>query len=119
MQQQINPSVMAVATQIRNSDCPKCKGPGPIDIHVSHVCYSFIFLTQRKSTPALCCKKCGTQSQTTALIITALVGWWGIPWGLIYTPMQIAQNISGMSASDTEPSEALLRYAQKGMVAKR
>jgi len=24
-----------------------------------------------------------------------LFGWWGIPWGFIYTPMSIISNISG------------------------
>ena len=31
-------------------------------------------------------------AHTTA---TFLVGWWGIPWGLVYTPMAIFRNLSG------------------------
>ncbi|MBP6661129.1 MAG: hypothetical protein KA174_10620 [Chitinophagales bacterium] len=28
-------------------------------------------------------------------LISLLFGWWGIPWGFIYTPMSIISNISG------------------------
>ena len=28
-------------------------------------------------------------------ILTAIAGWWGLPWGLIYTPMAIYTNLSG------------------------
>lgn len=28
-------------------------------------------------------------------IISLLFGWWGLPWGLIYTPMAIATNLGG------------------------
>jgi hypothetical protein len=28
-------------------------------------------------------------------ILSLLLGWWGIPWGLIYTPLVIITNLSG------------------------
>jgi len=28
-------------------------------------------------------------------LISLLVGWWGFPWGLIYTPMTLIQNLGG------------------------
>jgi hypothetical protein len=38
------------------------------------------------------------KSQTTAIVytlISALFGWWGIPWGVIYTPQAIYRNFCG------------------------
>lgn len=29
------------------------------------------------------------------ILITALLGWWGIPWGLIGTPVSIFRNLMG------------------------
>lgn len=29
------------------------------------------------------------------ILVTALLGWWGIPWGLIGTPMSIIRNYNG------------------------
>lgn len=28
-------------------------------------------------------------------LISLLLGWWGLPWGLIYTPIALAGNFSG------------------------
>lgn len=28
-------------------------------------------------------------------LLSFFLGWWGFPWGLIYTPMAIIQNLSG------------------------
>ncbi|MFN8282450.1 MAG: hypothetical protein U0U67_04505 [Chitinophagales bacterium] len=28
-------------------------------------------------------------------LLSLIVGWWGIPWGFIYTPMSLITNISG------------------------
>lgn len=28
-------------------------------------------------------------------MLSFFIGWWGFPWGLIYTPMAIIQNLSG------------------------
>ncbi len=28
-------------------------------------------------------------------LLTLVVGWWGVPWGFIYTPMAIFKNLSG------------------------
>jgi hypothetical protein len=28
-------------------------------------------------------------------LVSLLLGWWGVPWGLIYTPLTIITNLSG------------------------
>jgi hypothetical protein len=28
-------------------------------------------------------------------LISLLLGWWGVPWGLIYTPLTLVTNLSG------------------------
>jgi hypothetical protein len=28
-------------------------------------------------------------------LLSLLLGWWGIPWGLIYTPLAVATNLAG------------------------
>jgi hypothetical protein len=38
-----------------------------------------------------------------------LLGWWGIPWGLLVTPVQIARNIGGLMRrrDETGPTKQL------------
>lgn len=35
-------------------------------------------------------------------LISLFLGWWGFPWGLIYTPMSIIENLSGGKDVTTE-----------------
>jgi len=94
---------------VHRDRCLKCQGNGPVDIHTSHRALSFLVISTWRSTPHVCCRSCGTKSQVFDLLITLVCGWWGIPWGLIMTPVQIVRNIIGMvRGPDPErPSDAL------------
>ena len=106
--------VDGLATQIHAGSCPKCKGPGPVDIHVSHRVWSALFLTRWSSSPQISCRRCGLKSQAGNLLFSSLFGWWGIPWGLIFTPVQISRNIGAMlwPPKAANPSEQLKRVAR-------
>jgi hypothetical protein len=43
------------------------------------------------------------------VLFSAVLGWWGFPWGLILTPVQITRNVAGMCAGpdSSKPSDAL------------
>jgi hypothetical protein len=47
--------------------------------------------------------------QLAGAISSLLVGWWGFPWGLIYTPVQIVRNIGALKnpPDPSRPSDAL------------
>jgi hypothetical protein len=109
-----NEQVEQLAHELRNGSCPKCKGLGPIDIHKSHSVYSFIIYTKYETRAHLLCKKCATKQQTTDLIGSLLLGWWGIPFGLIITPIQIIRNIISMSQNPgiNGPSDDLKQRAR-------
>ena len=40
-------------------------------------------------------------------LLSVLFGWWGFPWGIIYTPMCIARNLAG----GNDVTEAVLANA--------
>ncbi|MBI1313092.1 hypothetical protein GC176_17520 [bacterium] len=100
--------------KIHQGECPRCRGPGPVDVHVAHTVWSALYLTSWKSKPHLCCKSCGRKQQLGGLFFSGLLGWWGFPWGLIMAPVQIVRNISGMfGGPDPEvPSEQLETLAR-------
>lgn len=81
---------------VHQGDCPKCGGPGPIDVHTSHFVWSALVITSQQSNPEVCCHSCGIQSKLQATLFCGLLGWWGIPWGLIFTPIYLLRNISGL-----------------------
>ena len=60
-------------------------------------CISLVFITLRRSSP-LIRVPAGTSGILPGLrysLITMMFGWWGIPWGLLYTPLVLWTNLSG------------------------
>lgn len=45
-------------------------------------------------------------------LLTFLLGWWGIPWGFIYTPMALYDNLSG--GKDVTDQVMNFIYSQSG-----
>ncbi len=54
-------------------------------------------LTSWSSKPKLSCKSCATKRQLGAMAFSSVAGWWGLPWGLVMTPVQIIRNIVEMA----------------------
>jgi hypothetical protein len=99
---------------VHQGECPKCGRPGPIDVHVSHRVWSAIHLTSWKSRPQLSCRTCGVKAQLADTMFSLAFGWWGVPFGLILTPVQVGRNIAGMffGPNSAKPSPALERIVR-------
>jgi len=107
------------AQQIHSGACPKCGGVGqPVDLQAAHRCISLVFMTRRSSKMELSCHACGNKMRLRESLLTLVLGWWGFPWGLIYTPVQIGKNISAMSAAPSTGPSADLVYSARKMLAK-
>ena len=91
--------VQEALRQVHQGLCPRCGGSGPIDVSIAHKVWSALVVTSWKSEPQVCCRSCGRKHQAFGLLSSAVVGWWGIPWGLIMTPVQIVRNLAGMFRS--------------------
>ncbi|HWS72151.1 MAG TPA: hypothetical protein VN605_08550 [Thermoanaerobaculia bacterium] len=110
--QQIPPDVLQQQTwAVHHGACPKCQGPGPVDVHKSYRIWSIVFLTSWSNTPRVSCKRCGVKGQLGDALFCLFLGWWGFPWGLVMTPVQIVRNLTGVfrASSPTGPSPDLER----------
>jgi len=104
-------TVRREALALRSSACPQCQRTGsPIEYRESHRAISYIIATSWSSPGQLCCRTCHVKALLGNSAITLLAGWWGFPWGLIATPLQLIRNVVGLcSGGDRpEPSEKLL-----------
>ena len=81
---------------VHRGPCPKCNGPGPIEVYNSYRVWSALVLTSWRTQPHVCCRSCATRRQLGDATFSLFLGWWGVPWGLLITPMQIARNIGGL-----------------------
>lgn len=85
--------------EIWSGDCPKCRRRrGPVDVHKVHQVWSAVVLTQWVTKAQVSCRSCATKRQLGGAAYSFFLGWWGFPWGLILTPVQITRNIIGMSS---------------------
>lgn len=113
--EELPPELVAELTQqIHAGPCPKCQGRGPVDVYTSHSVWSIFVMTSWRSTPQVCCRSCGFKSQALSMATSMLFGWWGFPWGLIMTPIQVGRNVMAMTGSHDplRPSEQLERIAR-------
>jgi hypothetical protein len=66
--------------------CPECgMATSPLTGTIIREVKSFVILTIYKKTPLLLCQTCASKKRKKAMNITLLLGWWGIPFGLIRT----------------------------------
>lgn len=86
------------------SDCPSCGRPGPIDVRPSHWVWSLMVLTRWGTDHNIECAPCGRVRQAKAIGLSLLVGWWGVPFGLVFTPVQLIRNVIALMQSNRGPS---------------
>jgi hypothetical protein len=111
--------ILEQATQLHGGACPKCHGPGPIDIQWKHSVWSAVVLTQWRSTPMVCCDSCATKGKLSAIATSTLFGWWGMPFGLLLTPIQIIRNVVALFTTNDPagPSDALVQLVRRNLAA--
>ena len=64
---------------------------------VYEYCISLLFITLRQQTEVvlLASGELGVLRGLPYSAISILLGWWGLPWGLIYTPLSLINNLRG------------------------
>ena len=104
----------AAVTAFHQGDCPYCGGPGPVDFHYSYCVMSFLIITRFQTVPKVSCSSCGTKAKLSNFFTTLFLGWWGFPFGLIFTPIYLCRNLFGMifSQSTDTPSELLREFVK-------
>lgn len=117
LSRQVPANILAAKVEeVFRGSCPKCKSAGPVDVHKFHQVWSILVLTRWTSAQQLSCRSCAIKRQAGAAAFSLVCGWWGFPWGLILTPVQIGRNIAAMASSSREqPSKDLHRMVLVGI----
>ena len=89
--------------------CEKC---GRLDstLRASSFTYviSLILMTSRRGAGGVYCSSCRKKEGLKYTLVSAIFGWWGFPWGPIYTLQSIGRNSSG-GYQDPELNAQLLQ----------
>lgn len=101
--------------------CSKC---GCVSAQPRYVIFyevkSYIFATYRSARQGIFCAECAAKEALKASALTWLLGWWGFPWGPLYTVPALFTNMFG-GEQPKEHNARILTYqaaffATKGQI---
>lgn len=114
--------IAAKARSLRHGACPIChQRTSLVEVRRCHRVWSALFVTQVSERQLVGCRSCGRRANLEAIGVSMLLGWWGLPWGVFITPIQIVANVVAMlrTREDDEPSEALVNMARIALALER
>ena len=110
----------AYVETIRNLPCPFCGGTDQkLNATITSNVVSFILFTHQQKEVKIGCPRCLNKQNNNAMIKTALLGWWGIPWGLIRTPKALLFNANQKAQNDLPEANDLFKsfvYGRLGRI---
>lgn len=76
--------------------CVKCGSTNSVKPRAYLVCYSFLVISSKSPSKFMpICENCKVSAGRSYTLLSLLLGWWGIPWGPIYTLQAIEKNNNG------------------------
>ena len=104
--------IKELSQKLRTLPCPLCGNKtAKLNGTVMHTAKSFIIFTTFRKEPIIGCPDCLDKKNQDSITSTALLGWWGIPWGILKTPFYIYNNIKEKKYNHiSEPNNTLLSF---------
>ncbi|RPD45181.1 hypothetical protein [Paracnuella aquatica] len=100
-----------------NLSCPSCSSTTErLNATLTGEVMSFVFFTTYNKKIKVGCPSCLDKANNNALTKTALLGWWGFPWGIIRTPQAIALNLKSKRTNHLQDHNDYLRSFTLGVV---
>lgn len=100
------------------SDAPEpiaCSSCGKVSAQPRYVIFyrvrSFLVFTRRYPIQGIFCPACSGWKAVSATMATWLFGWWGVPWGPVYSAGAIFQNLFGGKKPAETNTRLLLHHA--------
>jgi hypothetical protein len=104
--------ITEISQKIRSLPCPMCGNKtAKLNGTVMHTVKSFIVFSTFRKEPIIACPDCLDKKNQESITSTAILGWWGIPWGLLKTPFYIYNNVKAKKQNRISvPNETLLGF---------
>jgi hypothetical protein len=95
---------------VSNLSCPSCGSMTErLNGTLTGEAMSFIFFTTYNKKIKVGCPLCLDKANNNAITKTAVLGWWGFPWGVIRTPLAIALNLKSKRTNHLPDHNSYLR----------
>jgi hypothetical protein len=88
-----NEKLLEYSELLRGLPCPVCQSTNEkLNATMTGTVISFIILTNYEKELKIACPNCLDKANNKAITKSALLGWWGFPWGLIRTTQALLFN---------------------------
>ena len=104
--------ITELSQKLRSLPCPLCGSKiAKLNGTIMHTAKSFIVFSFFRKEPIIGCPDCLDKKNQESIISTSLLGWWGIPWGILKTPFYIYNNFKSKKQNRiAESNETLLSF---------
>lgn len=100
------------AELLRNCPCPICNNTrDKLNGTIYHSIKSIIVMSITETRWIIACPDCLDKQNRKAIVSCSLLGWWGIPWGILKTPVYIYRNLKVKGENRiSDPNGPLLSF---------
>lgn len=107
--------VEALVAAIRAQPCPECgQADRPLNGGEIAMAKSYILMSTTNRHTAIACPDCLARQARRAAITTAILGWWGLPFGPIYTIGALRRSLRTLrQRHDDHASDALRVFVEQ------
>ena len=100
------------AELLRNCPCPICNNTrDKLNGTIYHSIKSIIVMSITETRWIIACPDCLDKQNRKAIVSCSLLGWWGIPWGILKTPVYIYRNLKVRGENRvSDPNGSLLSF---------
>jgi hypothetical protein len=86
-------ALLDYAELLRKQPCPVCNATTEkLNATLAATVMSFIIMTNYKKELKIACPTCLDKQNNKAMLTSGLLGWWGIPWGIVRTVQALILN---------------------------
>lgn len=106
------------AELLRNCPCPICNNTwDELNGTIYHSIKSIIVTSITETRWIIACPDCLDKQNRKAIVSCSLLGWWGIPWGILKTPVYIYRNLKVKEENRiSDPNGSLLSFTADNIV---
>ncbi|WP_343566130.1 hypothetical protein [Sphingobacterium sp.] len=106
------------AELLRNCPCPICNNTrDKLNGTIYHSIKSILVTTITETRWIIACPDCLDKQIRKAIVSCSLLGWWGIPWGILKTPVYIYRNLKVKEENRiSDPNGSLLSFTADNIV---
>lgn len=102
---------------LRELACPICNSKSKkLNGTILYTVKSFIFFTSKETKSCIACPDCLDKKNNNAMLSTFFLGWWGVPSGVIQTPLYLFRNFQSKKENHLKESNfALLNFVKNNI----